>query len=221
MGISNGFGTLAGMLCPIVVNLMTKEKVKLEKKVVCSKWLIILSVIFSFHYFLFVQTPLEWQDVFILAGVIHICGVIFYGVFASGELQEWGEPPKDIQEMQMEQTQLPPSSGDGTGGGGGYGGYGSTQIAPINVDWNSVDKSQFQDQWNDQSQIGTTNPFSSGSTYNYDAAWNNNNGNISGGGHIDGGVGYGAINESNPNSTGTSFYETRAQYVQPSSQHYQ
>jgi len=27
MGISNGFGTLAGMLCPIVVNLMTKEKV--------------------------------------------------------------------------------------------------------------------------------------------------------------------------------------------------
>ncbi len=29
MGISNGFGTLAGMLCPIVVNLMTKEKVNL------------------------------------------------------------------------------------------------------------------------------------------------------------------------------------------------
>ena len=27
MGISNGFGTLAGMLCPIVVNKMTKEKV--------------------------------------------------------------------------------------------------------------------------------------------------------------------------------------------------
>lgn len=27
MGISNGFGTLAGMLCPIVVNIMTKDKV--------------------------------------------------------------------------------------------------------------------------------------------------------------------------------------------------
>ncbi|CAG2184024.1 unnamed protein product, partial [Oppiella nova] len=70
MGISNGFGTLAGMLCPIVVNLMTKEK-----------------------------TPAEWQDVFIIAGLIHICGVIFYAIFASGELQPWAEPPKDVEHM--------------------------------------------------------------------------------------------------------------------------
>lgn len=34
MGISNGFGTLAGMLCPIVVNLMTKEKVSPLARVV-------------------------------------------------------------------------------------------------------------------------------------------------------------------------------------------
>ncbi|CAG2167173.1 unnamed protein product, partial [Oppiella nova] len=92
MGISNGFGTLAGMLCPIVVNLMTKEK-----------------------------TPEEWQDVFIIAGLIHICGVIFYAIFASGELQPWAEPPKDVEHMQMQyqppiQTQVEqtwPPGGDG------------------------------------------------------------------------------------------------------------
>jgi len=35
----------------------------------------------------------EWENVFILAGVIHICGVIFYALFASGEKQSWADPP--------------------------------------------------------------------------------------------------------------------------------
>lgn len=29
---------------------------------------------------------------FIIAGMIHFCGVIFYALFASGELQPWAEP---------------------------------------------------------------------------------------------------------------------------------
>lgn len=40
MGISNGFGTLAGILCPIVTESMTKDKVSLTQKrssyVICS-----------------------------------------------------------------------------------------------------------------------------------------------------------------------------------------
>lgn len=40
-----------------------------------------------------VQTAAEWEGVFIIAGMIHFFGVIFYAIFASGELQDWAEPP--------------------------------------------------------------------------------------------------------------------------------
>ena len=33
--------------------------------------------------------------VFIIAGVIHIVGVIFYAIFASGEKQPWADPPEE------------------------------------------------------------------------------------------------------------------------------
>lgn len=62
MGISNGFGTLAGMFCPIVTEKFTYNK-----------------------------SSEEWSNVFELAGTIHLCGVIFYAIFASGELQAWYE----------------------------------------------------------------------------------------------------------------------------------
>nr|CAG4643905.1 EOG090X04X8 [Lepidurus arcticus] len=66
MGISNGFGTLSGMFCPIVVESLTKEK-----------------------------SVSEWQTVFVIASVIHFFGVGFYAIFASGELQPWAEPPRE------------------------------------------------------------------------------------------------------------------------------
>jgi len=70
MGISNGFGTLAGMMCPVVVQEITLDK-KNERKL-----------------------AFEWHEVFQMAGFIHIAGVIFYYFFASGELQPWAEPKK-------------------------------------------------------------------------------------------------------------------------------
>ncbi|KAK5902458.1 hypothetical protein CesoFtcFv8_007706 [Champsocephalus esox] len=63
MGISNGVGTLSGMVCPIIVGALTKNK-----------------------------TRLEWQHIFIIASMVHYTGVIFYAIFASGELQEWANP---------------------------------------------------------------------------------------------------------------------------------
>lgn len=39
-----------------------------------------------------------WETVFLLAGLIHFTGITFYGVFASGEQQEWAEP-RDEQEQ--------------------------------------------------------------------------------------------------------------------------
>ncbi|XP_062402459.1 vesicular glutamate transporter 3 [Sardina pilchardus] len=63
MGISNGVGTLSGMVCPLIVGALTKNK-----------------------------TRLEWQNVFVIASMVHYTGVIFYAIFASGEKQEWADP---------------------------------------------------------------------------------------------------------------------------------
>uniref|UniRef100_A0A2K5DZT3 Solute carrier family 17 member 8 n=1 Tax=Aotus nancymaae TaxID=37293 RepID=A0A2K5DZT3_AOTNA len=63
MGISNGVGTLSGMVCPLIVGAMTRHK-----------------------------SREEWQNVFLIAALVHYSGVIFYGVFASGEKQEWADP---------------------------------------------------------------------------------------------------------------------------------
>uniref|UniRef100_T1JDX1 Major facilitator superfamily (MFS) profile domain-containing protein n=1 Tax=Strigamia maritima TaxID=126957 RepID=T1JDX1_STRMM len=74
MGISNGFGTLAGMFCPIVVEAVTGKDPNSSEKP---------------------ATADEWQTVFVIASVIHFCGVIFYGIFASGEQQPWAEPKEE------------------------------------------------------------------------------------------------------------------------------
>ncbi|OAF66566.1 hypothetical protein A3Q56_05708 [Intoshia linei] len=66
MGISNAFGTISGILCPIITEEMTKN---------------------GSH---------EWKNVFIMAACIHIFGVIFYGINASGEIQHWAKSKKNI-----------------------------------------------------------------------------------------------------------------------------
>ncbi|XP_028023009.1 vesicular glutamate transporter 3 isoform X2 [Balaenoptera acutorostrata] len=70
MGISNGVGTLSGMVCPLIVGAMTKHK-----------------------------SREEWQNVFLIAALVHYSGVIFYGVFASGEKQEWADPENLSEEQ--------------------------------------------------------------------------------------------------------------------------
>ena len=34
----------------------------------------------------------EWETVFLIASLVHFCGVTFYAIFASGEKQEWADP---------------------------------------------------------------------------------------------------------------------------------
>ncbi|XP_026315622.1 vesicular glutamate transporter 1 [Hyposmocoma kahamanoa] len=69
MGLSNGIGTIAGFIVPIVIDYMTQEKMKQEKAIT------------------------EWRAVFLMGATVHFIGIIIYGIFASGELQEWAEPP--------------------------------------------------------------------------------------------------------------------------------
>lgn len=46
----------------------------------------------SLTLFISPQTRLEWQNVFVIAAMVHYSGVIFYAIFASGEQQEWANP---------------------------------------------------------------------------------------------------------------------------------
>lgn len=32
-----------------------------------------------------------------MAAIVHLCGITFYGIFASGELQPWAEPTVEEQ----------------------------------------------------------------------------------------------------------------------------
>lgn len=45
---------------------------------------------------------------FIIAGMIHFGGVIFYALFASGELQEWAEPKQPPENLQPAWNPLEP-----------------------------------------------------------------------------------------------------------------
>ncbi|XP_044540713.1 vesicular glutamate transporter 1 [Gracilinanus agilis] len=88
MGISNGVGTLSGMVCPIIVGAMTKHK-----------------------------TREEWQSVFLIASLVHYGGVLFYGIFASGEKQPWAEPEELSEEKSglVQHDQLAASSDESDG----------------------------------------------------------------------------------------------------------
>lgn len=80
MGISNGVGTLSGMICPITTEKITKNQGSVE------------------------EIEAEWQTVFLIASSIHFFGVIFYACFASGEIQEWAKatPTEEHMEMDLE-----------------------------------------------------------------------------------------------------------------------
>ncbi|KAI8422259.1 hypothetical protein MSG28_006146 [Choristoneura fumiferana] len=97
MGLSNGIGTIAGFVVPIVINYMTQEKDKLEKAIT------------------------EWREVFLMGATVHFIGITIYGIFASGELQPWAEPtgpyespikPKDHETTFMDGPSAPLRSED-------------------------------------------------------------------------------------------------------------
>lgn len=68
MGMSNGIGTIAGLVVPFFVDNMTHDK--------------------SVH---------GWKNVFVIAACVHLVGVTFYAYFCSGELQEWADPSLEEQ----------------------------------------------------------------------------------------------------------------------------
>ncbi|XP_014213996.1 vesicular glutamate transporter 1 [Copidosoma floridanum] len=86
MGMSNGIGTIAGLLVPIFVDNITRHK-----------------------------DPASWRIVFITAACVHFVGVTFYAVFCSGELQPWADPDAEekaswnpLDELSQGRPPVPP-----------------------------------------------------------------------------------------------------------------
>ena len=42
---------------------------------------------------------------FLIASLIHFSGVIFYGIFASGEKQPWAEPKEEVEMLPQNMEQ--------------------------------------------------------------------------------------------------------------------
>uniref|UniRef100_A0A6Q2ZB29 Vesicular glutamate transporter 1 n=1 Tax=Esox lucius TaxID=8010 RepID=A0A6Q2ZB29_ESOLU len=105
MGISNGVGTLSGMVCPLIVGAMTKHK-----------------------------SRQDWQGVFLIASVVHYGGVIFYGIFASGEKQPWADQEDTSDEKCgiIDEDELANETEEmyRTGGGGHYGALSQPTAGP-------------------------------------------------------------------------------------------
>ncbi|RZC34300.1 vesicular glutamate transporter 1 [Asbolus verrucosus] len=80
MGISNGIGTIAGCICPYVVHLITSSN----------------------------RTREQWRIVFIVSAIIHYVGIVFYAIFASGELQEWADPTAEEEKQWNQMNEAVP-----------------------------------------------------------------------------------------------------------------
>ena len=77
----------SGMICPITTEQITKDHSTDE------------------------ITETEWQHVFLIASCIHFIGVIFYGIFASGEVQDWAKAPPGTEEVEMDAPGEKPANG--------------------------------------------------------------------------------------------------------------
>lgn len=79
----------------------------------------------------FPQTREEWQYVFLIASLVHYGGVIFYGIFASGEKQPWAEPEELTEEKCgfINEDELADEEDEAArvGAGAGGSGYGATK----------------------------------------------------------------------------------------------
>ena len=58
---------------------------------------------------------LQWQTVFCIASGIHFFGVIFYALFASGELQDWAKGEASEETMEMNNDFEKPNNGNAYG----------------------------------------------------------------------------------------------------------
>ncbi|XP_077287741.1 vesicular glutamate transporter [Arctopsyche grandis] len=140
MGMSNGIGTIAGLICPIAIDNITSDKT--DKS--C------------------------WKTVFIMAAMVHFVGITFYGLFASGELQPWAEPTEEqqaewenaakkpqIKDITQAETNLDADSSSQIIPQQAASNYGAVQHVPGNPFANYVEQEQIQPPAQDTYMHGT------------------------------------------------------------------
>ena len=125
------FIPLLGMICPITTEQITKTHGSRDELI---------------H---------QWQEIFMIASGIHFFGVIFYAIFASGELQDWAKATPQDEVMEMDKDFEKPSGGYGYGANPNVDTDGGHAEAPPSYD----DASQQQYQPVPQQ---SANPFTSG-----------------------------------------------------------
>lgn len=76
MGVSNTLGTIPGIISPSITGYLTEDK-----------------------------SIAAWQHVFIITAFIYAIGAIFYGIFASGDRQEWSKIDHDNEEELTTETE--------------------------------------------------------------------------------------------------------------------
>lgn len=52
------------------------------------------------------QKSIAWNDIFIIAGSLHLAGVVYYAVFASGQRQPWADGHKITATMDADTGQI-------------------------------------------------------------------------------------------------------------------
>merc|ERR1712150_159965 len=80
MGISNTIGTIPGIISPAITGYLVEDK-----------------------------SVESWQNVFIITAFVYVIGAVFYGIFASGDRQEWSKIDRDesFEELTTETETLP------------------------------------------------------------------------------------------------------------------
>jgi len=87
LGISNTLGTIPGIISPSITGYLVEDK-----------------------------SVDSWQHVFYITALVYIIGAIFYGIFASGDRQEWSKMDRDDVELTTETESItPPPAQDGYG----------------------------------------------------------------------------------------------------------
>ena len=70
MGISNTLGTIPGIISPSITGYLVEDK-----------------------------SVDSWQNVFYITAAVYAIGAIFYGIFASGDRQDWSKIDHDDEEL--------------------------------------------------------------------------------------------------------------------------
>ena len=61
-------------------------------------------------YISFQNTQAEWRNVFYVCAGFCMFGIIIFGLFATGELQEWAKDPEDDVEFTVQPPEKKPGS---------------------------------------------------------------------------------------------------------------